>query len=80
MLMVEIDVLQPLLFTCSQMGRVTSKGNEAKSNMKHSSDMPTPNSGDSDLWSNPLPLVHGGAPNKTFWVDSFGTLVKKETF
>ena len=39
--------------------RVTSKGNEAKSQMKHPSDMPThwdSNSGGSDLWSNTLPV------------------------
>ena len=39
------------------MGRVISKGNEAKSKMKHPSDMPTPrfNLSDGDLWSNALP-------------------------
>ena len=45
------------------MGRATSKGNEAKSKTKQTSDMPTPslNTGSSDLWSNMLPLDHGGA-------------------
>ena len=38
------------------MGQVTSKGNEAKSKMKQPSDIPT------ILWSNTLPLDHGGAP------------------
>ena len=48
------------------MGRATSKGNEAKSKMKRPSDMPTPRfaHGGSDLWSNTLPLNHGGAPVK----------------
>ena len=44
-------------------GRVTSKDNEAKSRMKQPSvcqrrDL---NTGGSDLWSNTLPLDHGGA-------------------
>ena len=55
-----IGVLRPLLYT----GRATSKGNEAKSKMKQPSDIPTPrfDTGGSDLWSNTLPLDHGGAP------------------
>jgi len=49
------------------MGQATSKGNEVKSEMKQPSDMPTPRfeSGGSDLWSNMLPLDHGGAPPYT---------------
>ena len=45
------------------MGRATSKGNEAKSKMKHPSDVHTPdlNSGGSDLWSNAILLDHRGA-------------------
>ena len=45
------------------MGRATSKANEAKSKMKQPSDMPhrDSNTGGSDLWSNKLPLDHGGA-------------------
>ena len=41
-----------------KMGRATSKGNEAKSKMKHPSDSPSQssNSGGSDLWSNALPV------------------------
>jgi len=40
------------------MGQATSKGNEAKLNMKQPLDMPTPRFelGGSDLWSNTLPL------------------------
>ena len=40
------------------MGRASSKVNEAKSKMKHPSDMPTPRFelGGSDLWSNALPV------------------------
>jgi len=47
------------------MGRATSKDNEAKSGMKQPSDMPMPSfeHGGSDLWSNTLPLEHGGAGN-----------------
>ena len=46
-----------------QMGRTTSKGNEAKSKMKPPSDMLTPRleHGGSNLWSNTLLLDHGGA-------------------
>ena len=50
------------------MGRVTSKGNEAKSKMKQPSDMPTHrdlNTGGSDLWSNMLLLNHGDDPTDT---------------
>ena len=45
------------------MGRVTSKDNEAKSEMKQPSDMPMPRfeHGGSDLWSNTLLLDHEGA-------------------
>jgi len=45
------------------MGRTTSKGNDMKSKMKHPSDMPPrrdSNLGGNDLWSNTLPLDHGG--------------------
>ena len=45
------------------MGQATSKGNEAKLKMKQPSDIPMrrfEHSG-SDLWSNMLPLDHGGA-------------------
>ena len=46
------------------MSRATSKGNEVKSKMNQPSDIPTPRfeHGGSDLWSNTLPLDHGGAP------------------
>ena len=44
------------------MGRATSKGNEAKSKIKQPSDIPPPNTGGSDLWSNTLPLDHRGTP------------------
>jgi len=49
------------------MGRVTSKGNEAKSKMKQPSEMTRRDSNtvSRDLWSNTLPLDHGGAPNRT---------------
>jgi len=42
------------------MGPATLKGNEAE--MKQPSDIPTPRfeHGGSDLWSNTLPLDHGG--------------------
>ena len=45
------------------MGRTTSKGNEVKLKMKHPSNMPMPRfeHGDSDLWSNTIPLDHGDA-------------------
>ena len=45
------------------MGRATFKGDEVKSKMKQPSDMPTPRfeHGGSDLWSDTLPLDHGGA-------------------
>jgi len=46
------------------MDRASSKGNEAKSKMKQPLDMPhrDSNTGSSDMWSNTLPLDHGGAP------------------
>ena len=52
------------------MGRTISEVNEAK--MKQPSVMPTPrfeHSG-SDLWSNTLPLDHGGAPMSNYdnWI------------
>ena len=39
------------------MGRATSKGNEAKSKIKHSSDMPMLRF---ELWSNALPIKQRG--------------------
>jgi len=44
-----------------KMGRRTSKGNEAKSKIKQSSDILDSNTGGSDLWFNTLPLDQGGA-------------------
>ncbi|KAK2149188.1 hypothetical protein LSH36_463g04007 [Paralvinella palmiformis] len=46
------------------MGRATSKGNEEKSKMKQPSDMLRRdlNTRGIDLWSNVLPLDHGGTP------------------
>ena len=46
------------------MVRATSKGNEAKSKMKHPSNMQTPRfkNGGSDSWSNTQPLDHGDTP------------------
>jgi len=43
------------------MGRATSNGNEAKSKMKQSSDVPTPRfeDGGSNLWSNTLRISQG---------------------
>jgi len=62
-----IGLLRPLL--CTRQAKwapsAASKGNEAKSKMKQPSDMLTPKfeHGGSDLWSNTLPLEHGGALN-----------------
>ena len=70
------------------MGRVTSNGNEAKSNMKHPLDIPTPssNSSVSDLWSNALPTRSRRRPssvikkapeqNNKIWMIHQGTAYK----
>ena len=47
------------------LGRLNGPSDLQKmSKMKHPSDMPTPRfeHGGSDLWSNTLPLDHGGTP------------------
>ena len=55
------------------MGRATSKGNEAKSEMKHPSDMPTPRFelGDtgSDMWSSALPTRPLRCPHEVLMIN-----------